>query len=601
MKSSKLLTLGLSFAFAVGCCAVATSAKTEMQSVSAETENPYVYSIENYTKGTLYELDFVNDYFGYGAPYEQYASTGVGSSYSLKKAAGYCFRVAYTYDACYDEDPNTPGAQITVSNVNFVSQYTRELYMTVAPNTETGKYEVTNITHVAGNTKEFTLTVPENGYTVLTKGSSGGYTEFTNNFSVGDEVSGVINKHQYELKNLSTQNEYSLRLTFRGNGTVLDANLDGNTAWVLTPQEGLSVTQPTLIAARSYIKAQLQEDGTYKVTNVHLASEATINAADFKVGVGEILIGLGRVYRTTMNYMAGGFVSAVKVGDILSLTDHSQDKNVEGASLTLSGAIGLNLKLALGTYSDGTQIVFKSGETELSRTPLSEITSVDNLTWNGVVYKNWYKVSCPVLAKDYDQDITLEVQDPDNNVILTQTYSVEDYAETIANGEYSQELKDATKALVDYCKAACDYANGAAVTAEKTDLVLSAYAPTQSGDATVSDVSMKLVLDSDTELRVYFTAENLPVCTVAGVEQTPVSLGDNRYYVTYTDIGAHELTKGIEFAFGEYKINCSAMSYAYVVLSNDAYIESQAGLYNAMKAMYNYYAEVDAYVKSLEG
>ena len=205
------------------------------------------------------------------------------------------------------------------------------------------------------------------------------------------------------------------------------------------------------------------------------------------------------------------------------------------------------------------------------------------------------------MAKDYEKPVTMEVQDEEGNVVLSKTYSVADYAQTIANGQYSQELKDASAALVNYCEAACAYANKETVTAEKTTLDLSAYAPTQSGETTVSNVNIKLVLDSDTELRIYFTAETLPVCKVNGVEQTPVALGNNRYYVSYTDIGAHELATNVQFAFGDYTVTCSAMSYAYAVLSNDAFVTSQASLYNAMEAMYNYYAKVNAYAQSLEG
>ena len=591
MKGKKLATIGLSFVLAVGCCAVVGGQKVEPQAVvAASTENTYVYSIENYTKGTLYELDFVNDYFGYSAPYSEYNTSSTGSTYALKKAQYYRWNIAYTYDACYNEE--TQKAEVTVSTLYFNGQ---DQYMAVAPDDATGAYKVESITKVEKGIASFTFEIPEDGYVVLTTTGSNGLAD---KFAVGNSVSGIIDQHRYELKNLSSDYEYSLRLTTKNDSGYPDSGFNGSDAGLLMPTVAKTVTG---YATRSYIKAEKISQGRYQVTSVYRAGSGS-SSLSYTINPGEILIGLGYVYKGNQNYMKGGFVTAVKVGDILSYTDRAEEKMVEGASLTLSGAIGLNFKLGIGVNSAGVQVVFKSGETELDRIQVSELTAVKSLSYAQFgVFKNWYKVSCPIFAKDYDKDITIEVQNSDGQVGLTETYSIEDYAQTIASGNYSQRLKDATQALVDYCKAACDYASGATVTAEKTDLDLSAYAPTQSGTATVSNVNVKLLLDSDTELRVYFTAEELLACTVAGVEQTPVSLGNNRYYVSYTDIGAHELMKAIDFTFGNYTISCSAMSYAYVILSNDAFIESQAGLYNAMEAMYNYYAKVDAYVKSLEG
>ena len=170
MKGKKLATIGLSFVLAVGCCAVVGGQKVEPQAVvAASTENTYVYSIENYTKGTLYELDFVNDYFGYSAPYSEYNTSSTGSTYALKKAQYYRWNIAYTYDACYNEE--TQKAEVTVSTLYFNGQ---DQYMAVAPDDATGAYKVESITKVEKGIASFTFEIPEDGYVVtFTNGDDG--------------------------------------------------------------------------------------------------------------------------------------------------------------------------------------------------------------------------------------------------------------------------------------------------------------------------------------------------------------------------------------------------------------------------------------------
>ena len=156
MKKSKLAAIGLSFAFAVGCGVVAAGQWNNVQSASAEGENtnPYVYSIENVTKGTLYEISFLNDYFGYSAPY-QYSRKGTEADGELYTPASTRFSIAYTYDACYDEQSQK--AEVTVSTIYFKGQ---DQYMVVSPDDATGKYKVDSVVNVAAEETSFTFTIP---------------------------------------------------------------------------------------------------------------------------------------------------------------------------------------------------------------------------------------------------------------------------------------------------------------------------------------------------------------------------------------------------------------------------------------------------------
>ncbi len=204
-----------------------------------------------------------------------------------------------------------------------------------------------------------------------------------------------------------------------------------------------------------------------------------------------------------------------------------------------------------------------------------------------------YIFTYPVYAKQTLEDITLRFFDGTNTQIdlfMNDTahtaigtdgysYSVGEYLAGIGAGEESVPMKDLAAALADY-GAAADILFGhsaenpptvqtdlSAITADTT--VSYKITDTGSKPTGFSLIGATLLLQNETTLRVYFTAEGTPAfsVTVDGKTATPVEK-DGAYYVSIPGITAKELGAAHQICFGDYQINCSALTYAYSVLKN---------------------------------
>ena len=325
MRKNKLAVVGLSFALAVGCSAVAVSKLSGTYSASADAEsmNTYVYSIENITKDTLYEVNFVNDFFGCSAPYQY---TALGNTEDYATPAGKRMNVVYTYDACYNE--KTQKAEVTVDTIYFKGQ---DQYMVVSPDGDTGDYKVDSITKIANTETSFTFEIPEGGYVVLTTTGAAG---LANSFAEGDIVSGIIDQSDWELKNISSDYEYSLKLTHAVTASGDATPYINYNCSILNRTAGATVTA---YKTRSYFVAEYSvEDSAYEVTRViarGTSTELTANETltvpknGFIVALGGYYMGSG-VYasqNTQANpmYYRGGFVDSLEVGSLLSFTDRT--------------------------------------------------------------------------------------------------------------------------------------------------------------------------------------------------------------------------------------------------------------------------------------
>ena len=148
-------------------------------------------------------------------------------------------------------------------------------------------------------------------------------------------------------------------------------------------------------------------------------------------------------------------------------------------------------------------------------------------------------------------------------------------------------------ALLDYGNAADNYFNGASnemigEVASVTANDLADYAATQTNalpeGVTVKELS--LVIESETSLKIYFTATSLDgvAITVDGVAAEAAATGRaNEYCITIENIAVKELGNAYEIAIGECVIEVSALSYAYSALQ---YANASAGIANVVKALY---------------
>ena len=271
---------------------------------------------------------------------------------------------------------------------------------------------------------------------------------------------------------------------------------------------------------------------------------------------------------------------------------------VKAVSLTLNGKIGLNFKFALDSgfvkESNGIKVVYKKGDTVLSEEPLAGKTADSN---------GRYVCSYPIVPKDYEDNITAELQDQNGNVFVSKTYSIVEYAKAVESGDFTAEAKALVEKAVAYCEASRAYFAGETVTKDETAVDLSKYKETGSGKlpTAITGLTTSLLLESGTEIRVYLYATSIDglTCTVNGVTQTPVQAENGKWYVSYQDVSANELGTNVEFVFSDgtnnATLNYSALSHANYVLNNS----TSDGLVNVMKAMYAYSVATADYMKSL--
>ena len=201
------------------------------------------------------------------------------------------------------------------------------------------------------------------------------------------------------------------------------------------------------------------------------------------------------------------------------------------------------------------------------------------------------------------------------------TYSVRDYLENFEG--YAESYDDTTVALI---RALGDYGHyvqlflsgerGWTIGVDHAemdkyytgdfdlDAIKSAteqYAARKDGtDNAIKKISVSLVLDSGTDIRVHFKpAYDCSLsASVDGSDYEDIELSGGRFLVEITDIAAHDLGTwhNIEAVTdsGRTRLELSALSYVNAVLSGSTDDNSL----NAAAAIYNYYAAAQAYKES---
>ena len=217
-----------------------------------------------------------------------------------------------------------------------------------------------------------------------------------------------------------------------------------------------------------------------------------------------------------------------------------------------------------------------------------------------------WRFTYPVAAKEYDKDVTCTITEVDGERVAdgpSAVYSVKDYIDEIAAGNYEEKLKTLASSIGAYCEAAKVYfdadAAGSAVkvtegivTAEELLSYKAVCAGAQEG---VGILGATLVLESRTAIHIYFTADDAAgiICTVGGETVVPVRVdGTENTWVIKIEVVARDLDKMQQISIGEISIGYGAWSYAEAVLAQDT---ENAALYNVIQAMLDYGYAADEY------
>lgn len=276
----------------------------------------------------------------------------------------------------------------------------------------------------------------------------------------------------------------------------------------------------------------------------------------------------------------------------------------EGVSLELGDKIGVNFYISEDyNYSDDAYVEFELEDGEKRTVSIKDA-------------ENGRKFTCWVPAKEMADMITATLYD-DGEAKHTISTSVRNYAETIISKADSKPEWQAAKPLVNamlnygaYAQKLFDYNTDDL--ANKYDKVqdnvkdvapsqLAVYAKDQQGLENFGYLEgTSLVLKSETKLKMFFKFEEGASLdglsfSVDGVQQE-FTVSENYHIVEITDISAHLLDK-------EYKVTVtagsqtfdacvSAMAYCYSALVN----KDDDNLHNAVKALYLYNKEADAYL-----
>lgn len=263
-----------------------------------------------------------------------------------------------------------------------------------------------------------------------------------------------------------------------------------------------------------------------------------------------------------------------------------------GINLGLNGTISVNIFMELteATIADeGAYMHTEYGDKEF------DISVKDAEVRDGL-----YAFSVEVPAKDVDQQITSYVVRSNGDTGVKYTYSVKEYAEKIA------ETQPETAALMDKLGAYGTYAKaffaGESVEATEemqavTKETLDSFAHTVEGNvAGIQVLGMSLILESETTIRMYFSATNAIENYTFKIAEKEVEAkaGDGYYYLELTNINAKDLDTmyAFEISDGEnnFTLTYSALSYARTAIAT-----GDVELAKLAQALYLYNQASNAY------
>lgn len=302
---------------------------------------------------------------------------------------------------------------------------------------------------------------------------------------------------------------------------------------------------------------------------------------------------------------------------------HYDNSTVNGSSLTLEGQIGLNFYAVFPEeiMNDKDAYVMLSGPKGDQKIMISEA---------GLDLNSGYKFTYRLAAKQIRDVVTFTVYNGNNEkqalfkstadgVVSTgdenaYSYCIEDYVNAVKNNEdnYDSNLVQLVKALetygsyaqlyFNYNKASVDTTKLLSIddiTADNMDYTYFYISDSMPEDLTFDGYS--LVLESETKFKFYFTSSDISKHTFTLGEKnlTPVSAGDNKYYISIDNIAARNLRRSYNLNIDGYDYYISAYPLSYAKTALKAYSEStvqnKKDLCNAMRALYRYSEAADSY------
>ena len=209
-----------------------------------------------------------------------------------------------------------------------------------------------------------------------------------------------------------------------------------------------------------------------------------------------------------------------------------------------------------------------------------------------------------VAAAQMNDTIVLTVKSGEETV-HTGEYSVRQYADTILNGSYDEEVKAMVKQMLNYGAAAQTYFNyNTGALANSGITVTEATVPTDVPEVTVTDnldginlYGMSLMFQSKTAVRFYFTVEgNISDYTFS--QGTPVEK-NGMYYVEISGINPQDLDKAITVSVNDGAMTVTYSPLNYIVRKYNSAASSDT-LKALVQAMYGYHLEALEYQKYLQ-
>ena len=285
---------------------------------------------------------------------------------------------------------------------------------------------------------------------------------------------------------------------------------------------------------------------------------------------------------------------------------------ITGYALELGGVLGLRYYMLVPEGFDGTDaaMTFAMNNRENQVIPYSEITT-DGQDKYFTCYVYAYQMADTITATfTYKMDGATKT--------LTDTYSVKQYLDSLAEGTYTggaQKLVNATRAYGHFIQpylarvhgwtvggkyAALDYSGTVDVSAAKSGSEDKKFTLTTMNSAYVQAAQYRLLLNADTSLIVEVRLKNTPAgsvsMTVDDSAVTPTVSG-TAYRVEIGNIAANNLgvTHRVVMKIGSttvFDFTASPLSYVYTVLSKS---NPAADEQNALAALYEYWQAAAAY------
>ena len=328
----------------------------------------------------------------------------------------------------------------------------------------------------------------------------------------------------------------------------------------------------------------------YKVETVSTASgSATIELPEKLVGWHTVKV---------IN-VVGNASSPVKFADFAVADDHG---NVTEWNVNLGGDIGANFNIELTDEikEDAGAKVLVTHNGVVKEVGINEM--MGGTTTGGA---DCVSLLVSLHAPQMNDNITIQIVDGEGNLGGEQTFTVREYAETIANGNYDPKAQTLVKHMLNYGAAAQTYfdynaddlANKNIGEVEQNEVPNEGKSVVKGNVEGIAYYGASLVLNSQTTLRFYFTIAEGKEITDFAFDGNPkvksrVIGGEQLYYIDITGIAPDKLSDTFSISVGG-ELVASYRPIDYIM--NQA--NKSTGNFKAlMTALYNYHEAAVDYI-----